>query len=135
MERTHRLVIVAIALTLVASGYADARVVRLIVDHTQPVAGGARFGNVGPYERLTGTVYFAVDPADPLDAVIVDLDRAPRNANGLVEFSAPFVIIKPVDISRGNQKILYGINNRGNNIELPFQTLPTKGMNAPPDAH
>ena len=134
MERAHRFVL-AIALTLVASGYADARVVRLIVDQTQPVAGGAPFGNVGPYERLTGTVYFVVDPADPLDAVIVDLDKAPRNANGLVEFSAPFVIIKPVDMSRGNQKILYGINNRGNNIELPFQTLPMKGMNAPPDAH
>ena len=53
----------------------------------------------------------------------------------MVEFSAPFVIIKPVDNARGNHKILYGINNRGNNIELPFQTLPAQGNNAAPDAH
>ena len=66
--------------------------------------------------------------------VIVNLDKAKRNAKGMVEFSAPFVIIKPVDNARGNHKILYGINNRGNNIELPFQTLPAAGNNAAPDA-
>ena len=134
MDKAHRFV-VALALTLVTSGYADARVVRLIVEHTKPIADGAPFGSAGPYEKLDGIAYFEVDPADPLNAVIVNLQRAPRNAKGFVEFSAPFVIIKPVDIARGNQKILYGINNRGNGIELPFQTLPTKGGNAPPEAH
>ena len=50
--------------------------------------------------------------------MIVNLDRAPRNARGLVEFSAPFFILKPVDITRGNRKIFYTINNRGNKLSV-----------------
>ena len=97
---------------------------RLVVERTTPYAGGKAFGQTGAFERLEGTVYMEVDPQDPLNAVIVNLDRAPRNDAGLVEFSAPFVIIKPVDLRRGNRKLLYGINNRGNAIEIPFQTFP-----------
>ena len=81
-----------------------------------------------PTSGSTASAHFEVDPRDKLNAVIVNLDKARRNAKGMVEFSAPFVIIKPVDNARGNHKILYGINNRGNNIELPFQTLPRPGQ-------
>ena len=102
----------------------DARVTRLVVERTTPYAGGRVFGDAGTFERLEGTVYMEVDPDDPLNAVVVNLDRAPRNERGLVEFSAPFVIIKPNDGTRENGKILYGINNRGNAIEIPFQTFP-----------
>ena len=113
---------------------ADARVVRIEVERTTPYAGGKSFGDAGPFERLDGTVYMEVDPADPLNAVIVNLDRAPRNERGLVEFSAPFFIIKPVDMARGNQKLLYGINNRGNAIELGFQTFPSLPFGADPES-
>lgn len=130
----RRLSVFLVSCALVTTA-AEARVVRLVVDRATPVANGTSFGSVGPYERLDGTVYFEVDPRDPLNLVIVNLDKAPRNAKGLVEFSAPFVIIKPVDVARGNSKILYGINNRGNNIEIPFQTLPASGNNAAPDLH
>ena len=75
-----------------------------------------------------------VDPHDPRNAVIVNLDRAPRNERGLVEFSAPFFIIKPVDPARGNRKLLYGINNRGNAIELGFQTFPRLPRGADPES-
>ena len=112
---------------------ADARVVRIVVDRTTPYAGGRTFGEAGVFERLEGTVHMEVDPDDPLNSVVVNLDRAPRNANGLVEFSAPFVIIRPVDASRGNRKILYGINNRGNAIEIPFQTFPRLPTGADPE--
>ena len=61
-------------------------------------------------------------------------DRAPRTADGLVEFSAPFVIIKPVDMARGNQKVLYGVNNRGNAIEISFQTFPPLSPGEGPEA-
>ena len=113
---------------------ADARVVRIVVERTTPYGGGQTFGGAGAFERLEGMVYMEVDPDDPLNAVVVNLDRAPRNANGLVEFSAPFVIIKPVDITSGNGKILYGINNRGNAIEIPFQTFPNLPPGAPADS-
>ena len=113
---------------------ADARVVRIEVERTAPYAGGKSFGDAGAFERLDGTVYMEVDPDDPLNAVIVNLDRAPRNERGLVEFSAPFFIIKPVDMARGNQKLLYGINNRGNAIELGFQTFPSLPFGADPES-
>ena len=112
---------------------ADARVVKIVVDRATPYAAGRTFGEAGVFERLEGTVYLEVDPDDPLNGVVVNLARAPRNANGLVEFSAPFVIIRPVDASRGNRKILYGINNRGNAIEIPFQTFPTLPAGADPE--
>ena len=98
--------------------WSEAEVVRLVVEQRRSVASGMSFGDVGPYERLDGTAYMEVDPRDPLNAVIVNLDRAPRNERGLVEFSTPFYIIKPVDMTRGNRKVLYGINNRGNSNEL-----------------
>ena len=96
----------------------EAEVVRFVVEQRRPVASGVAFGDVGPYERLDGTAYMEVDPRDPLNAVVVNLDRAPRNPRGLVEFSTPFYILKPVDMASGNRKVLYGINNRGNSIEL-----------------
>ena len=96
---------------------AEARVVRFVVEQRQVFADGMAFGTVGPYERLGGTVYMELDPADPLNAVIVNLDKAPRNERGLVEFSTTVYILKPVDMRRGNGKIFYGLNNRGNKLE------------------
>jgi hypothetical protein len=72
-----------------------------------------------------------VDPNDPLNNVIANLDKAPRNAKGRVEFSTPFFIVKPKDLSRGNHKIFYGINNRGNNIEFGHATWPAVPQGSP----
>lgn len=111
----------------------DARVVRFVVEQKRMLAGGMSFGDVGPYERLDGTAYFEVDPKDPLNAVIVNLDKAPRNARGMVEFSAPFFILKPQDMARGNRKIFYAVNNRGNKQALSyFNFAPAgEGVNNP----
>ena len=130
MRRTFTLVVLGSLLAALAAPAADARVVRIVVERTTPYAGGQAFGDVGPFERLDGTVHMEVDPGDPLNAVIVNLDRAPRNERGMVEFSAPFFIVKPVDMARGNGKLLYGINNRGNAIELGFHTFPSTGPGA-----
>ena len=107
----------------------EARVVRFVVEQRTPFAGGAEWGQAGPYERLVGTAYLEVDPNDPLNAVIVDLELAPRNARGLVEFSTPFFILKPVDLARGNGKIYYTINNRGNDALLNAKTQADVGEN------
>ena len=132
MRRTFALVVLAGLLGAPAPP-AGARVVRMEVERTTPYAGGREFGDAGRFERLDGTVRMEVDPDDPLNAVIVNLDRAPRNDRGLVEFSAPFFIIKPVDMARGNGKLLYGINNRGNAIELGFHTFPSLPPGSGPD--
>ena len=102
----------------------EARVVRFVVEQRRSFASGATWGPSGPYERLDGTAYMEVDPRDPLNAIIVNLDRAPKNKSGMVEFSSPFFILKPVDMTRGNHKLFYGINNRGNKVEMLFRIFP-----------
>ena len=99
---------------------------RLVVEQTRVFAEGTSFGTVGLYERLDGTAYFELDPKDPLNAVLVNIDK-PRNAQGLVEFSAPFFILKPQDMTKGNQKIFYVINNRGNKQALGYFNFSPAG--------
>jgi len=78
-----------------------------------PFAAGASFGNTGPYERLLGTASFAIDPDEKDLPFICDLEFAPRNPEGLVEFKTILDIVKPVDLSRGNRKLLFDFSNRG----------------------
>jgi hypothetical protein len=129
------LILLAVAAFLVPLT-GTARVTRFVVTQTRPFAGGMSFGDVGQYERLDGTAYFEVDPKAPLNSVIVNLDKAPRNAQGLVEFSSPFFILKPVDMASSNHKIFFGLNNRGNKIEIELRTyidrvLPAAQLNDP----
>ena len=88
--------------------------VRLNITKRIEFADGMSFGDAGPYERLVGTAHYAVDPDEPRLQHIVDLDLAPRNADGLVEFSGDLDILKPVDVSKGNKRLLYEVSNRGN---------------------
>jgi hypothetical protein len=94
--------------------------VRLDIERREPFAGGGSFGNTGPYERLFGKAHFAIDPDEKGPPSIVDLDLAPRNAQGLVEFAATLDIIKPVGPSRGNRRILYEFSNHGNRGLMGF---------------
>src|SRR5262249_51132947 len=86
---------------------AQARVTRIEITTREVVADGMSFGDTGPYEKLRGTVFFEVDPNDPRDAVVFDLDKAPRNQRGLVECSADFFILKPVDLEKGNGGLFF----------------------------
>jgi len=65
------------------------------------------------YEKVAGTVHFAIDPKAPRNRVIVDLDRAPRNQGGKVEFSADFFLLRPLDPARSNGVALVEVSNRG----------------------
>jgi hypothetical protein len=92
---------------------AQARVVRVEITSRADIQDGKPFGNVGPYEKILGRVYFAVDPANLHNRQIVDLDKAPRNAHGEVEFSADLYLLKPKDMAKGNQAVLFEVSNRG----------------------
>ncbi|MBZ5489761.1 MAG: hypothetical protein LAO76_02385 [Acidobacteriia bacterium] len=74
---------------------------------------GKPFGSAGAYEKIVGRVYFAVDPSNLHNRQIADLDKAPRNAHGEVEFSADLYLLKPKDMSKGNQAVLFEVSNRG----------------------
>jgi hypothetical protein len=93
---------------------ARAEVTRVDIQRREDVLGGKSFGNAGAYEKLVGRVYFAVDPTNPHNKIVVDLDKAPRNAQGKVEFSSDLYIIKPKDPARGNGVVFFDIVNRGN---------------------
>ena len=83
-----------------------------LVDRTD-VLDGASFGAAGPYERIAAKVYFAVDPKLAPNRIIADIDLAPRDASGKVEFSADLYILKPRDAAKGNGTALVEISNRG----------------------
>ncbi len=80
---------------------------------TSPALDGRSFGDIGTYERLRGIVRGAVDPEDRRNRDIVNLDRAPRNADGLVEYRATVEIYRPVDMSKWNGAIFHTVPNRG----------------------
>lgn len=99
---------------------ASAEVVRIEVQSRSDLVGGETFGAAGPYEKLSGKIFFAVDPALPANRIVTDLDKAPRNAAGKVEFSSDFFLIKPKRIERGNGAVLYEVSNRGGKGMLGF---------------
>ena len=84
------------------------------------VAGGMEFDEVGPYERLLGKVHYQVNPFESKQVGIVDLDKAPKNADGLVEFEGDFLLLRPLDPSKGNRRIFFECCNRGNLRAIQF---------------
>ncbi|HML10136.1 MAG TPA: alpha/beta hydrolase domain-containing protein [Stellaceae bacterium] len=68
---------------------------------------------VGSYERIQGIAKGVLDPAAPCNAGIVDLDKAPRNAQGLVEYATDFDILRPANPTRGSGILVYDVPNRG----------------------
>src|ERR1700753_781615 len=78
-----------------------------------PLVGGAEFGATGAYERLDGIAIGELDPTHPANRGIVNIDKAPRNARGNVEYRSDLCILRPVDAQRGNGRLLYEVNNRG----------------------
>ncbi|CAN7514375.1 alpha/beta hydrolase domain-containing protein [Variovorax sp. LjRoot290] len=90
---------------------------KLTISATTDMPGS--FGSVGAYEQLTGTISGEVDPKDPKNAVIQDLDLAPVNARGMVEYSADFVMLKPKDMSKASGVLRYDAPNRGNILTMP----------------
>jgi hypothetical protein len=68
--------------------------------------------DLGPhFEKLVGKIYFAVDPKNPHNTIIADLDKAARNAAGEVEFSADLYVIRPK--TNRNDTLFVEISNRG----------------------
>ena len=104
---------VAVGVVCAASS-AFAEVTRVDIERREDVLNGKTFGSAGPYEKLIGRVHFAVDPKNPHNQIIADIDKAPRNAEGKVEFSSDLYIIKPKDPSKGNGVVFFDIVNRGN---------------------
>jgi hypothetical protein len=91
---------------------------KIEITRTQPAFDGIEFGSAGTYEKVIGRMSGAVDPRHRLNAGIVNLERAPRNAAGLVEYCVDFCLLKPADMRRHNGRIFHDVLNRGNKLAL-----------------
>jgi hypothetical protein len=112
--------------------YAYARITRIQITRIEsPTFEGVSFGNTGQYEKLVGRVFGEVDPNDARDALITDIGLAPKNSAGLVEYSTDIYILRPVDCSKGNHRLFFEINNRGNNLSFGQMNDSPSGGNDP----
>jgi Alpha/beta hydrolase domain len=68
---------------------------------------------VANYERIAGKVHFAIDPKLPANRAIVDIDLAPRDSKGLVEFTSDLVVLQPKDPAKRNGTMIIEVSNRG----------------------
>ena len=93
---------------------------RLVIQRREPFANGHEFPITGAYEKLVGKIYGEVDPKNRLNKMIVNLENAPRNRRGRVEYSSDFCILKPADMARGNGKIFFDAPNRGGKRIVAF---------------
>ncbi|MEZ5933789.1 MAG: alpha/beta hydrolase domain-containing protein [Alphaproteobacteria bacterium] len=117
-------------LALIASAMPLAAAVeRIEILVREPFAGGKAFGESGAYERIKGRLHYALDPDDPANAEVVDLDLAPRDDRGLVTFAGDFMLLRPADAGRGNRTLLYEVNNRGGLGMLPMFTAAARSNN------
>ena len=119
MIRSVRRTGLTMLLAVIVPAAVSAEVSRVEITARRDLAGGRAFGTAGPYEQLTGKFYFLIDPDNKRNAVIADLDKAPRNAAGKIELSADLVIVKPRDPSKGNGIAFFDIVNRGNSVVFP----------------
>lgn len=105
----------SLALTLLALSVMPARaeVVTLEIISREPMNGG--------YELIKGRIHGEIDPKDPHNVIIQDIELAPKNARGKVEYVATFALVKPADLSKTPRVLLYQVVNRGNGqpVEYP----------------
>jgi hypothetical protein len=93
-------------------------IVEIKIDAIESFADGQAFSEAGSYLRIKGIAKGEIDPAAPENRVIADLDKAPSNAHGMVEYAADFFILRPADLRRANSVLVYDVTNRGRKMIL-----------------
>ena len=123
MNRKSKLRLCALPAALVAAGVIvfapqlEARVVRIVVDATAPIA------NQPAFEQLTGRAFGELDPNDPHNALITDIAIAPRNSNGKVEYIASWRLRKPKDMGTASGVMWHDVPNRGGDVTFPVDSF------------
>ncbi len=107
-----------ISFLLLAAISAEAGVKEIVITNVESAFAGRSFDSVGPYEKLEGIMRIEIDPLHPLNFDITNIHKAPHNHRGMIEFDVDFLVLKPVDLKKGNGKILYDLVNRGNGLAI-----------------
>src|SRR5579863_9619146 len=130
---TRAITVVAVLILWLVPSFAAAEVSSVSIRSRVTVANGQTFGAAGAYEKLSGTIEFALDPREPHNMPIADLDRAPRASDGKVHFTADLYVLRPVDAAKGNGVLLFEVANRGNKGLLGrFSSAPASNDPAAP---
>ena len=112
---------------LVGACAADARTTHIQILTRTTAFGGYSFPGVGQYEVITGIATGEINPDDPKNGVITDIALAPRLPDGNVMYQHNFYILKPVDLSKGNHKMMYEPPNRGGKTYQTLNRTPSGG--------
>ena len=112
---TKLLALAASACLLAASPGAQARVTRYVIDDVKPLA--ALAGQTVDYEQLSGRVFGELDPRDPRNALIQDIELG-KDADGKVRYVASFVLTKPVNMVQASGLLWHDVPNRGSPITI-----------------
>lgn len=96
------------------------RVLKIEIARRDTVLNGKSFGRIGPYEWISGTILFGMDPVSIYNARIVDLERAPVNDSGLVEATANFEVLQPLNPLKRKGVGLIEVSNRGGKFSLRY---------------
>ena len=115
----------SIVVTLVAAATLAAGVKEIQITGRSEVLNGEAMGAAGPYQRIVAKARFAVDPKLAANRIISDIDLAPRNQKGLVEFSTDLYVLMPRDSAKGNGTVFFEVSNRGGKGMLSTFNLAT----------
>jgi len=93
----------------------QARVARIVVDDVQPLASAP--GQSLAYEQISGRAFGELDPSDPLNAIIQDIELG-KDADGKVRYTASFVLTRPVNLQQASGLMWHDVPNRGTPITI-----------------
>ncbi len=110
MKRTQMSLIAALCL---AAPQLHARITKITIASRAVAFNSQTFGTAGQFEKIKGIATGEIDPKSPRNALITDIQFAPRNAKGLVEYRTNFTLVKPVDMNRSSGVLFYNVVNRG----------------------
>src|ERR1700757_1431240 len=95
------------------AGSSSMPIIEIKIDAMEPFAAGQTFGDAGSYQRIKGIAKGEIDPAAPQNGGIADLDKARRNARGMIEYETDFFILRPAELRRTKGILVYDVTNRG----------------------
>jgi hypothetical protein len=113
--RSSGLLLAGWGLLIAAAPFAAAHITNLTNCTATSPYGSTSFGTAGAYQQVSCTANGAVDPNDPLNAIIQDIKLAPK-VSGLVQYSMDVTILMPTDLSKSNHVMLFDVPNRGNRL-------------------
>jgi len=102
---------IALALAMAMATGVQARVTRIVIDETQPLA-AKESGGIA-FEQIAGRAFGELDPKASTNARIQDIELG-KDPDGKVRYVATFVLTKPVNLRQASGLMWHEVPNRGN---------------------